>query len=60
MNPNLTLVYVLNVEFHGDWLDTDEFNAGTKVDWEIKELKAEGLITEDDYNEKKKDILDQF
>jgi hypothetical protein len=27
---------------------------------EIKDLKTEGLITEDDYNEKKKDLLDQF
>jgi hypothetical protein len=27
---------------------------------EIKDLQSEGLITEDDYNEKKKELLDQF
>jgi len=27
---------------------------------EIKDLVSEGLITEDDYNEKKKELLDQF
>jgi len=27
---------------------------------EIKDLRSEGLITEDDYNEKKKELLDQF
>ena len=27
---------------------------------EIKDMRTEGLITEDDYNEKKKELLDQF
>ncbi len=27
---------------------------------EIKDLQSGGLITEDDYNEKKKELLDQF
>ena len=27
---------------------------------EIKDLMSEGLITEDYYNEKKKELLDQF
>ena len=27
---------------------------------EIKDLMSEGLITEDDYNEKKKELLDRF
>jgi hypothetical protein len=26
----------------------------------IKDLEVDGLITEDDYNEKKKELLDQF